>query len=270
MRSFSGFIIACFILTTSVFAQETDDVKNYAKLTKAADREKAQLAKCFSDMLTVAQRHNLRKQLIALLEAACAAEMHYYTVALLPHARKAFQSLQDLPNDQFYKLIEADAIGPMEQRADEVFKSRPVSFCSGNACALEAYRKCLFGQIADGLTKRVKPRDFEKAAQLRCRVSEGVARSVLIIEFSNAQKLQISTELSHKTRDLINEIITELRQEVIVAYREDLVKVQPGLRSCKPTCEVDWSKHSYCIPVCETDKPCLSQEEQEYQCAISD
>jgi len=262
MRSFSGLIFTCFILTTSAFSQETD----YADITKFATREKAQLAKCFSDMLTVAQRHNLRKQLAALLEAGCAAEKHNYIAALLPHARKVFKAFQDWPNDLLQHLVEVDAIGPMEQKADDLFKNRPVSFCSGNACALDTYRKCLLGQISDGITKRTKPRQFEQTVQLKCRAPENAARAALIIDFSNAQKLQISAELSHKTRELINEIIAEIRQEIVVSYCEDLVKVQPGLQSCKPICE----EGSLCVPFCGKDKPCLSPEEEEYQCAIRD
>ena len=78
MRTFPLIAIACCIWITTALAEEAD-------FSRLASSERAQLAKCFADMLTVVKRHNLRKHLLPLLEAGCAAEMRSYKAALLPH-----------------------------------------------------------------------------------------------------------------------------------------------------------------------------------------
>ena len=83
MRTFPLIAIACCIWITTALAEEAD-------FSRLASSERAQLAKCFADMLTVVKRHNLRKHLLPLLEAGCAAEMRSYKAALLPHWANEF------------------------------------------------------------------------------------------------------------------------------------------------------------------------------------
>ena len=144
-----------------------------------------------------------------------------------------------------------------EEAAIRLYRDQPVSFCSGDACVIDAYRKCLLLQMSAQITRRTKPRVFEKVAQQECVATENTARGVLTIDFVNAQRLQQSTELSENTRDLIEAVIRDIRREIVVSYAEDLTKVQPGRQSCKTA-------------MCG-DTKCISLEEDfEYKCSIAD
>jgi hypothetical protein len=146
-------------------------------------------------------------------------------------------------------------IASMEEAAIGLYRDQPVSFCSGDACALDSYRKCLLLQISDQISKRTQPREFEKVTQQKCRTAESAARGILTIDFVNAQKLQRDTELSERTRELIDYVLKNIRKEVVVSYAEDLTKVDPSRKSCK-------------MPLCG-DRPCISLiTDPEYKCAI--
>jgi hypothetical protein len=278
MRTLPLVVLACSILIASASAEEVD-------FTRFAPGERAQLNKCFSDMLTVVKRHNLRGHLVSLLEAGCAAEMRDYRVALRPHwtnesqrsQTEEFFANQATEMRKFSQLLQSIGhrlacqgdcmkfptsgttmlIASMEQAALRRYKDQPVSFCSGDACVLDAYSKCLLLQIPAQITRRTKPRVFEKVAQQECMSTENTARVVLTIDFANAQKLQQSAELGENTRELIEAVIRNIRHEIVVSYAEDLTKVQPGRQSCKTA-------------MCG-DTKCISlEQDSEYKCAIAD
>jgi hypothetical protein len=280
MRALFVFVVVCFIPIKTAFSQVVD-------YSSFAPSERAQLSKCFSDMLTVVTRHNLREQLLPLLEAGCAGEIRSYRDALRPHWSKTAQQ-SDIEN-YFARKIEDQKefvyfvkslinklvcgstcmetptmgtimlIASMEEHAFNLFKAEPVSICSGDTCALDEYRKCLLLQASVQISKRTKPGAFENAAQQVCKQKESSARNILITEFLNVQKRQQNSRLSERTRSLIDEIINFNRHEAVISYAEDLSKVQPGRRSCKPE-------------MCG-DRECISldpEPEPEYKCAIAD
>ena len=251
MRVLVIFIFACSLFANSAKAGEelTDE-----KVSALARPERSQLAKFFLDMLAIIERHRLREKLIYFLEAGCALEMSNYHHALA----------QQLPSEWREQevrghLLSTQLIGSMEENAERFYREQPVSFCSGDACVLDAYRKCLLLQIPDEVTKRTEPRQFEQSAQQKCKGSESSALSVLTIDFTNAQKLQLDPGLSEKTRDLIDQVITDVRHTIVISYAEELRKVEPGRLSCGPQ-------------LCG-DRPCISldpEPEPEYKCAIGE
>jgi len=246
-------LLACFVTISSVFAED-----DYSKL---AYRERTQLTKCFSDMLTVVKRHSLRKQLLYFLEAGCAAEMSNYSDALFDalsfQLPKEFQDSQRM-RGLVARLLAGQPIGSMERTAERLYTEQSVSFCSGDACPLDKYRKCLLLQISGEVTKRTEPLDFEKIAQTKCGTTEGAARSALIIDFLSAQRLQRDPKLSKKTHELIEEVITEIRHESVISYHEHLAAVQPGRKSCRKEVELCGT----CI------NSVITIEEPEYKCAV--
>jgi hypothetical protein len=98
-------------------------------------------------------------------------------------------------------------------------------------------------------------------AQQRCKAQESAARAKLVINFVTAQKQQLDVELSQKTRGLIEEVISDIRHKIVVSYSEDLIKVQPGRKSCK----TEMCGDSTCIQLSD-----MSDAELEYHCAIGD
>ena len=116
-------------------------------------------------------------------------------------------------------------------------------------------------QLSNEITRRIKPREYDSIVQQNCRTAESAARTALTLDFESAQRLQQDAKLSEKTRALIDGTIKDIRQQLVVSYSEELVKVQPGRKSCK-------------TELCG-DYPCISlagpsNEELEYRCAISD
>jgi hypothetical protein len=249
MRALSLIALASTILMTDAFAEDVD-------YTKVARTERTQLAKCFSDMLTVVKRHSLRKHMISFMEAGCASEMRSLEFALVPHVPNEYQHWS---NEAKQAVLYIPFVASMEEGAIRLYREQPVSFCSSAACPLDAYRKCLLLQISNEVTRRTEPRDFEKVAQGRCGTTFEAARSTLSIDFVNVQKLQQAPELSGRTRDLIAEAITDIRHEIVISYAEELTKVQPKRKSCRPE-------------LCGST-PCLSldpEPEPEYKCAIGE
>jgi hypothetical protein len=151
----------------------------------------------------------------------------------------------------------------MESTVDRLYSEddKQMPICSGEACVLDAYRTCLYLQLSDVISKRAKPREFENMAQQKCKAQERAARSKLITDFVAVQKQQLDGELSQKTRGLIEEVISDIRHKIVVSYSEDLIKVQPGRKSCKTEMCGDYT----CIYLDGT-----SDAEREYDCAISD
>jgi hypothetical protein len=234
-----------FIAVNAVFAQNVDP-------NTFAPAQRQQLVKCFSDMLSVVKRHNLRDDLANFLYAACAPEIDTYRDALRPFLKKAYR----LDTDAEQKVASEMAVYYMVEAGERLFKERPISFCSGDACALDNYRKCLFVQIPNGIDKHTKPPDFEQVAQRNCAALETTARAILTIDFSNARKLQGYSELNEPTRKMIEKVVADVRHEIVVTFSEDLIKVEPGRKSCK---------REMC-----GNLPCatLGGDRSEYECAI--
>jgi hypothetical protein len=242
-------LIACF-----VFSALNVGVAEEVDYTKLARPERTQLGKCFSDMLTVAKRHHLRERLTRFLEAGCAAEMRNYSNALLPHVPKRFQ---DWDIEAKKSLLATPLIGSMEENAARLYDEGPVTVCSGEACVIDAFRKCLLLPHGEEVGKRTEPRDFDSLINQRCQKDEGAARSTLIVDFTNAQKLQRDPQLSANTRTLVDETLKEIREEIIVAYAEELVRIVPGRKSCKKE-------------MCGSHTCIYLVEYSEYKCAIGE
>jgi hypothetical protein len=251
MRFLSLIVIASSILITSAFAEDVD----YSKIhfSRFAPAERAQFAKCITNMLMVVERHDLRAQLYDFLDAGCAAERETYRIALMPYMDSELHF-----QDAAAQLMAVRITDSMLHAADGYYMDKSASFCSGDTCVLDAYRKCIRLQNSNEITKRMEPREFEKVAQQRCGTSGDAARNALTTDFGNAQKLQIDRDLSGKTRDLIDKVITGIRHEIVISYSEELTKLQPGRRSCKPACET-------CISLDVEAGP-----EPEYRCAIGE
>jgi len=107
---------------------------------------------------------------------------------------------------------------------------------------------------------RTGPRDFENQAQQQCEDTESAARSALTNDFDNVQKRHRAGRFDHKMNDVISNIIVGTRQAVVVLYAEDLVKVQPERKSCKP----EKCGASPCISL-DVNRP---TEPTEYECVI--
>jgi hypothetical protein len=257
MRALSIIILVLFAPLARAIAGDID----YSKIDygKFAHAERVQLADCFTDILKVAKRHSLREHLTGFLEAGCGSEMRSYQNGL---GREPPPGLETLPKDLQKQWFATNLIGNMELTVDRLYREddKQMPICSGEACVLDAYRSCLYLQISDVISKRAKPREFENVAQQKCKAQESAARAKLIVDFVTVQKKQLDQELSQKTRDLIEEVISDIRHKIVVSYSEDLIKVQPGRKSCK-------------TKMCG-DYPCISlsgpsDAELEYDCAIS-
>lgn len=253
MRAVLMVLLAFSIFMTDALAEDVD-------YNKFARTERAQLAKCFTDVLRVAKRHSLREHFTAFLEASCAEEMRNYRRGLGRDPPPGLEFLsKDLQQAQFSMLL----IGSMENAADRLYRQEDnqMPVCSGDACVLDAYRACLYLQIPDQISKLTKPREFENVAQQKCKVSESAARASLILDFVTVQKQQIDGELSQTTRSLIEETINEIRHKIVFSYSEDLVKRQPGRQSCKR----EMCGDSACVSLSGP-----GPDELEYECAIQD
>jgi hypothetical protein len=226
--------------TTSGFTQGVD-VENLAR------PERIELAKCFSDTLTVIKKHRLVRWLDRVLEAACGVEMERVASAAKNQLKDEFMKAS-LPSQLVYGMME---------KASEIYKQQPVSSCSGTGCSLDEYRTCLMRRMPTAIKDRRKPVDFENLAQHQCEDFESAARSALTNDLDNVLKLHFAGRINHGLNDVIVDITVGARQDVVVLYAEDLVRVQPGRKSCKPE-------------MCGAS-PCISLEERptEYQCVIN-
>jgi len=104
---------------------------------------------------------------------------------------------------------------------------------------------------------RSKPVDFENLAQKQCEDREINALSALTNDLDNALRRHFAGGVNHSVHDVIRDVIVGIRRDVVVLYAEDLVKVQPGRKSCK---------REMCGAM-----PCISlgQEPTEYECVIN-
>jgi hypothetical protein len=273
-----------FLITLSLLVATTDGRADNIDFSNLARSERQQLAKCFSDFLQVLQRHKIREGLLEFLESGCKGEIVDFRDAVKKHwpaevpdpKAETFMASEIRKTDvsQYVRammiriMCGSDCmkypssaaimmIYSLEERAIQLYKDQGVSFCSGDECLMDIFRKCMILQISDVLPKRPKPRDFEKVAQANCKDKENAARGVLTIDLGNAQRLQQEVQLSERTRALIDGVFIGIRHAAVVSYAEDLTKVVPGRKSCK-------------TPMCG-DRTCISlEDEPEYNCAIAD
>lgn len=279
MRALFSAVAVFFVITTAAQAQDVD----YARI---AQKERGQLAKCFSDVLTVMSRHNITDQALRFLEAGCAGEIGNYRVALRSKwpavSHKAdiekwfaqqFAEYKDkgfshFEQSLFFRIACQEAcmetptsgitmiIAAIQEAALQAYKERPISFCTGDSCVLDAYRRCFIAERSNELAKRSKPRVFERVARQKCSSVEGTALLALNIDFDNVQRRQLGA-LTDKTREMIEGILVGIRKEAVVSYSEDLTRVEPGRKSCR-------------TPMCGENRCISLEEDTEYKCAIRD
>jgi len=220
-------------------------------LEKLAQPERTELAKCMSDSLTVIEKHRLGHGLFnlwTLFEATCGMEIE----------RVKSAAENKLKDDLYKKLLPGQLVLGMVENALEFYEKRPLSSCSGTGCSLDQYRTCLMRQMPAAIRLRKRPIDFENQAQQQCEDTGSAARSALTNDFDDVQKRHFAGGLNHKMNDVIGDIIVGARQTVVVLYAEDLIRVQPGRKSCRPE-------------MCGAS-PCISLDENEpteYQCVIN-
>jgi hypothetical protein len=207
MRALATIVLGLCMPLASAVGGDVDLSKiDYGKFAQA---ERKQLAKCFTDILAVAKRHSLREHLTGFLEAGCGSEMRSYQNGL---GREPPPGLETLSKDLQKQFFATHLIGDMELTVDDLYEEddKQMPICSGEACVLDTYRSCLYLQISEVISKRAKLREFENAAQQKCEVQEGAARATLIVDFVTVQKEQLDQELSQKTHDLIEQVISDI------------------------------------------------------------
>ncbi len=235
-------IVVTLVLLVSLTRALGQDVE----FENLARSERLDLARCFSDTLTVARKHKLAQWLSPTLQAVCAVEIE----------RVKSAAERDLKDEFMKKWGPGQLAYGMLWKALELYKEHPVSPCSGTGCSLANYRACLMRRMPSAINTKRRPADFERLAQEQCHDSEGATRAALSNDFDNVMKSHFARGLNHTINDLIRDITTGTRREVVALYAEDLVKVQPGRRSCRPE-------------MCGAS-PCLSLVEKpsEYECVI--
>jgi hypothetical protein len=244
MRLFLWIALAILISIPRGFSNDVD-------VEKLARAERAGLTKCMSDSLIVIEKHRLSGRLFdlwGLFEATCGMEIE----------RVKSAAENQLKEDWQKKLMPGQLVLAMVENASDFYGKRPRSSCSGTGCNLDEYRTCLMRQMPAAIKSRKRPIDFENQGQQQCEGTESAARSALTNDFDNVQKRHLAGGLNHKMNDAIRDIIVDVRQAVVVLYAEDLVKVQPGRKSCRPE-------------MCGAS-PCISLDENkptEYQCVIN-
>lgn len=236
-------LIVNLVSISGAFAGDVD-------FDKLARREKEQLAACMSDTMAVIEKHRLGTKTVSiwnLFESACGVEIE--------RVKSATES--QLKDELLKKLLPGQTIFGMISNASDILEKGRLSPCAADGCSVDRYRACLMQQMPSAIRARKKPADFEKQAQEQCEGAEGMTRSILSNDFDNVQKHHFAGGLDHRMNDTIGSIILATRQAVVVIYAEDLVKVQPGRKSCKP----EMCGASACISL-GGDQP------TEYQCVI--
>jgi hypothetical protein len=137
-------VLILFTFAIPMASASADEI-DYGKFARA---ERKQLAKCFTDMLTVAKRHSLGEHLTGFLEAGCAAEMRNYQSGL---GRDPPPGLEFLSKDLQKKSFSTRLIGNMENTVDRLYREddKQMPICLGEACVLDTYRACLYLQLSD-------------------------------------------------------------------------------------------------------------------------
>ena len=231
--------------TTAVVARI--DVENLARA------ERAELAGCFSDSMTVIEKYQLADSwfgLSNLLQATCAVEIERTKSAAKNQLRGEGLFIED--------FAPGAVVNAMFDRAWEVYRQQKVTACSETNCVLDQYRSCLMRRMSGAVKAQIKPADFEKEAEQHCEDFESTARAALTNDFNNVLKLHFAHGMTHQVNDAIVDILDGLHHDVVVLSAEDLAKVQPGRKSCKPQ-------------MCGAS-PCISlneNEPSEYECVIN-
>lgn len=240
--------LTLMMIISSISALAGDSDIDFEKLARP---EREQLASCMSDALVVIEKHRLAGAMFGLWElfdAACGMEIE----------RVKFAARNQLKDPAVKEMLPGQLILGMVENATEQYKKRKLSDCSGTGCSLERYRTCLVRQIPAAVRDRKKPRDFETLSRQHCEDAEGEARSALANDFDYVQKHHDAGGINHKMNDAIIKLVDDVRHSVVVFYGEDLLKVQPERRSCKPE-------------MCGAS-PCISldvNQPTEYECTIN-
>jgi hypothetical protein len=239
-----------FVAVASVVIVPLYAVAQEIDVEKLARSERIELAGCLSDVLVIVEKHGLPRQLFRIsnfLKAACSIEIERVTSA----------AERQIKDDIYKKMLPSQLVFGMFQNASELAERKPLFSCSGTGCRLEEYRTCLMRNVPVEIRNLKSPNDFEKQARHKCTDTESAARIALTNDFGNVQRRHLAGNFTHQMNDEISNVINDIRQEIVVLYAEDLVKAQPGRKSCKPE-------------MCGAS-PCISLGEKptEYQCAIS-
>jgi hypothetical protein len=224
---------------TPALAQEID-------LEKFVRTERMALVECVYDVLIVLKKHQLIRDRYHVFETACAAEAE----------QVKDEATHQLKDELLKRTVPGFLVYNIFQKASELNLRERLPACSGNGCSLEEYRTCLIREMFSALKFRAKPIEFERRAKDQCQVLEGGARSALVGDFDNALRRHLARAVNHQMHEVIRQVIATIRKDVVVLYGEDLVKVQPGRRSCK-------------AEMCGA-RECISLEEKptEYECVI--
>lgn len=214
--------IAAILLTSTVavFAQDDIDVETLAR------PERHELAKCLSDTLAVIEKYRLGpwSTVADVLYAACAAEIEQVESA----------AKDQLKDKLMKRIVPTQMGGGMVDNAAEIYMKKRVTSCSGTGCSLDEYRACLMRPMPSAIKAKTRPIDFEKIGQQQCENFESAARSALTNDLDNVLKLHFAGGINHKVNDVILNIIAGVRQNVVVLYGQDFVKIQPGRKPCEP------------------------------------
>ena len=214
-----------------------------------AKAERVAFADCIWDSLAVVEKYHLSGKTFALwdiFDAACSSEIQ--------NVKRAATS--QLKEDIYKRLLPDHLILSMTEKAAEIYSKRALSACKQEGCLLNTYRACLMGQMSGALKDRKIPIEFEKASRRHCEGTESAARSALSNDFHQVQQRHLAGGLDHKMNDVIRNLLTGVREQVVVLYGEDLTQIQPGRKSCKP----EMCGGAPCISLSETPT--------EYQCVI--
>jgi hypothetical protein len=231
------------VISTPTFADDID-------LDKLAQAEREQLALCMSDTMKVIEKHHVSSNLFViwdLFEATCGAQIERVKLAA---ARQLKDELQK-------KILPDGIILSMVNKAEGVLEQKPFSSCSGAGCSLQEYSACLIRQMPAAIRSRTRPIDFERQAQQQCGNSESAARNALNNDFGDVLRRHSAGGLDRKMNDAIGNMLAGSRQAVVVLYGDDLRKVQPERKSCRP-------KMCGAAP-CSLDQ----NESSEYECVIN-
>ena len=230
------------VISASTFAEDID-------LDKLARPERERLARCMSDTMKVIEKHHVSSNLFViwnLFDATCGVEIERVKLA----------AAKQLKDDLQKKILPEGIILGMVNKAEGVFEQKPFSSCSGTGCSLQEYSACLIRQMPAAIRLSKRPVDFEKQAQLQCEDAESAARSALNDDFGDVQRRHSAGGLDRKMNDAIGNMLVGSRQAVVVLYGDDLRKVQPERKSCRPK-------------MCGAS-PCVSLDEpSEYECVIN-
>ena len=227
------------LVSMSAHAEDVD-------VDKIALSERKVLARCLTDTLEFVKKYHLGNWLDGFLDASCAPEIESVVSAARNQLKEPLNK-QVVPNMLAYGMFE---------NARKIYDEEKLTSCSGNSCLLNEYRACAMRQMSSAIKLKRSPSDFEMSAEKACANDESNARIALTNDLTDILKQHALRGVNHPVYELLGKVVKGLREEVVVLYGEDLVKIQPDRRSCKP---------QMCGAL-----PCISLEKTptEYECVI--